>query len=449
MLNPFKYHYVCDDLAIILQTKIEKPKNKLKMFLMMLHGKAYWEDEGLIQHSIPIILHIIASSLIYCVFGHNPVSLLASVLFLVHPCHTEMSIWLSAKGYSMTAIWIMLAFHFPLLAIFIFLVPGVICVSGIFAPLLFLIKPSFINILAVLSIYTVYTHSKWIFNKEKNLKLKGFEGNDTALKINPYKLIIALKFYGYYFVNCIFGLSYTFYQSYMEDFLDTQEGIKKGHKIDGYFFVGLFFAGLLIYSLITNPFSVFTLGLFWATVNIAMWCNFISTGQQYIANRYCYLPNIGLMLAISSVIIHYPIVIGALIGWYLARLIPSIKQFENVYWHFFYQVYNQPKLYYSWINMGCLNFARGNFKAAMGDFSQALMLRPYNFKAMFNLSSCFIGLGDLPKAIKCFEDAKKCDIYGQEKKAEVVIKDRTELIAKLTNPKEKIKLNIEDIITVT
>ncbi len=157
---------------------------------------------------------------------------------------------------------------------------------------------------------------------KKNMKLKGFEGNDVALKISPYKFIIALKFYGYYFVNCIFGISYTFYHSYMEEFLDTQKGIKEGRKIDRYFFIGLFFAGLLIYSLITNPFSIFTLGLFWSTVTVAMWCNLVSTGQQYIANRYYYLPNVGLMIAISSVIINYPILTGALIGWYLVTTYP-------------------------------------------------------------------------------------------------------------------------------
>jgi len=451
-MNPLKYHYVCDDLAVILQTQnaqIEKPHNKLEKFMMMLSGKAYWEDEAAMQHIIPIVLHIITSTLIFFVFGHNNISLLASILFLIHPCHTEMSIWLSAKGYTLTTIWVLLAFHFPILALLIFIVPGVICVSGIFAPLLFLLKPNMFNIAAILVIYTVGMYSKWIFNKEKNMKLKGFEGNDVALKISPYKLIIAFKFYGYYFINCIFGISYTFYHSYMEEFLDTEKGIKEGRRIDGYFFVGLFFAGLLIYSLITNPFSVFTLGLFWATVTIAMWCNFISTGQQYVANRYFYLPNVGLMIALSSVIIHYPFLIGALIAWYLARLAPSIKQFKNVYWHFFYQIYNQPKLYYSWINMGCLNFARGNFKAAVGDFSQALMLRPNNFKAMFNLSSCFIALCKIPETVKIFEDARKCDIYGQEEKANIAIKDRMELINKLVECNGKIKLRIEDILILT
>ena len=451
-MNPLKYHYVCDDLAVIIQTqnaKIKKPKNKLTMFMMMLHGKAYWEDEAFLQHIIPMILHTIASALIYFVFGHNNISLLASVLFFIHPCHTEMSIWLSAKGYTLTTIWVLLAFHFPILAFFIFVVPTMICISGIFAPLIFLLQPNILNVIALFSIYTVWKHSQWAFNKEKNMKLKGFEGNDVALKISPYKFIIALKFYGYYFVNCIFGISYTFYHSYMEEFLDTQKGIKEGRKIDRYFFIGLFFAGLLIYSLITNPFSIFTLGLFWSTVTVAMWCNLVSTGQQYIANRYYYLPNIGLMIAISSVIINYPILTGALIGWYLARLIPSIKQFKNVYWHFFYQIYNQPDLYYSWINMGCLNFARGNFKAAVGDFSQALILRPNNFKAMFDLSSCFIALYKIPEAIKAFEDARKCDIYGQEEKANQPIKDRMALLNKIIESKGKIKLKIEDIPTIT
>ena len=434
VLNPLKYHFVCDDLACLdnsERAKTPKPKSRLKLLYLMATGWAYWKDEAFSAHLISICIHLVASFLVFWVFGHNTVSLLAAVLFLLHPASTEISIWMSAKYYGYATILVLLAWDFPILTPLIFLDPARLAVTALFSPLIFLARSDWLSILALFSVWMVYRQSKIIFNPEKNGKLMAYSKNKVAMKTDFWKFIIALKFYGYYLVNNVLGLHYGFYQSYMDDFIDTQEGIKKSHRLDIFFFVGLATITFLIISIRLIQTNLAIFGLFWATIHIAQFCNFINTGQQYISNRYYYLANVGLCLTLASVLIQYPFLAGLAVANYIRQLIPSIRQFENVYWHFFYQIVDEPEFYYSWINMGNLHFNRGHFKEAMGDYQQALILRPNNFKVYFNLSSAWIAIGKIDKAVACLEVARKADVFGQEERATQIIKDRMQLINKI------------------
>jgi len=447
VLNVFKHDFVSDDLTIVLRTeeeKKEKPKNYFKYLWTIINGDAYWRDDIVTPRIISLTIHLSVVAMIYLAFGKNLVSAIAAFLFMINPVHTDCWVWLSGKPYSRTALASMLAFMFPLAAPVIFLIPNVICVSGIFFPLIYLFAPGSLKLLAMLSLYMLITFGRWIFDKEKNGKLKGYENNKVASQITIWKFVTALKFYGYYLANSIFGIHYCFYQSYMGDHIDSLAGIKKAKRLDLFFFIGLAAAGTLGYCLLKGIDHISVFGLAWATLNIAMWCNFVNTGQQYIANRYVYLPNIGLMLALSGIIVNYPVVIGVLAGFYAARLVPSIAQFHNVFWHFFYQVNDEPRFYFSWLNMGTIHFHRGQFQRARGDYLEALSCSPNNFKALFNLSSACIALKKLEEAMQFFEAAKNADIYGQEKKAELAIKQRMELFNELSMASD-LRLRIEDI----
>ena len=73
-------------------------------------------------------------------------------------------------------------------------------------------------------------------------------------------------------------------------------------------------------------------------------------------------------------------------------------------------------------------YHRGAFKAAQYAYEQALSLREGDFKALFNLSSAYLAKGNVTKAVKYFELARKADVYGQEKRAEEVIIERMKII---------------------
>lgn len=477
------YHYICDDLGIYAETEkneIPKPKSKWKYIKMMFLGQAYWSDDilrkkeeaakkvgakerkkhlkeklllekNIYARAMPIIIHFIASALIYFTFGRTEISYLAALMFALHPVNTEVSVWLSGKPYGVTAIAVMIGWSLPILAplLYLFSPSWIMYYSGMFSPVMYLYRLDWWSLMAVLAMALVYARSKYIFNPERNVKLAGYKYNDQILKISPYKIIIALKFYGYFLANSIFGMHFSFFQSYMDDFVDTKEGIKKSHKVDKFFFYGCAGAIALILGFIFRRHDLWVFGLAWATINVAMWCNFVNTGQQYISNRYYYLPNIGICLMLADIIIRYFPLGIILIGWYARQLIYSIRSFEHVYWHFEYGLFDEPNFYYTWLNRGNLNFQNGHFTAATADYIEALRLKPGSFKVLFNLSSVWLARGNMTQAVGWFEQARTADAYAQEKAKEDLISKRMELINKIIAAKMHIKLKVSDIPIVS
>jgi len=455
LIPALRYHYVVDDLSVLAATerlKIQKPKNVLIYLWKVFRGQAYWEDKNCraIAHGMTIIIHSVVCVLIYYAFGRTEISYMAAVLFALHPNNTEVSVWVSGKCYGTTTAVILALWCFPLLAplVFFFAPVGLVYFNGILSPLAFLLHPQY-SFVAVFVLWLVYTRAKKMFTVEGNPKLSAYVKNKQVLRIHPSKIIIALKFYGYFLVNNLLGLHYSFFQGYMDDFVDTKKGIENSYKPDRYFVVGVLGIASLIYLLITQRGSMVTLGLFWATTNFMMWANFISLGQQYCQNRQGYLANVGLMLMISGLLVQYPLMIGLLCGFYARQLILARRQYGNVFWHFYYPLGDEPEFYYSWLNMGNLQFTRSQFSAAIASYVEAMHLRPNNFKVLFNLSSCAIAKGNIEQGIEFLEKARKADVYAQEKARDEVVSRRMKLINMLIENKMNVRLKVKDIDIVS
>jgi len=445
-----KYHYICDDLAVLDATERNKtpiPKNKLDYLWRMFRGDAYWADSRskALAHRITTLHHFFVCCMIYFVFGKTPLATVAAILFMINPTNTEVSVWLSGQAYGTTTFFSLVSWGIPVLAPFIFMFTpeAMIFYNGLFFPVVFLLYPGY-EYFALITVVLLLKRYKDMFDKKKG-KLSGYAKNKYALQVSPWKVFIAVKFYGYYLANNILGLKYSLYQSYMDDYLDTTAGIKKSKRIDAFFFIGLAGIATLIYLLITDRTNIITIGLFWATINIAMWCNFIMLGQQYVSNRQAYLANVGLMVAVAGVVIHYPYIAGVLIGWYIRQFIIARKQYTINFWQFFYGIVDEPEFYYHWINYGTLFFHRQEYKAALSSFTEANGLRPNNFKVLFNISGVYLALNNLKKSIEYLELSRKADVYAQEKRRDQVVQNRMNLINKIIQAKGTIQLNISEI----
>ena len=105
----------------------------------------------------------------------------------------------------------------------------------------------------------------------------------------------------------------------------------KGYKLDRYFWLGLTLFTIVvsycIYELFTG-WSPIGWGLACYTINIAMWCNYI-TIQQQIAERYCYLANVGMMYTLAYLALGNPIMIGIILTAYIVRNYYSMDTYLN------------------------------------------------------------------------------------------------------------------------
>lgn len=286
----FKYGFVSDDIPIAKKTE-PIAKNKWWEFWYELTSKRNFNHKRM--HIIVSTLHIITCLAIYHAFGANNISFIASLLFCVNPTNIYCSVWASGRGYTIGSLMAVLMFVFPYLSPLFYYIGLTQSNNLLFAPLLFLLTPTpfmvFIMLMAIPRVKDIFslTHAKF-----KN------ETNKELLSIHHRKIIPYMKTFGYYFILCFIPHKVALYHDFLYSFGVDKEANKETYKIDKHFWIGisLFFICLLSFFL---PNYYIKFGLLWFLINISMWANAI-TMQQQIANRYIYLANVGLMLALSS-----------------------------------------------------------------------------------------------------------------------------------------------------
>lgn len=404
-LRTLKYPGICDDIPVFNQT-VEIPKGWWMYFWYHLFGRKY--KEWKLPHILTLFFHTLNCILIYMAFGSNYISAIAALLFSVNPVNNQCSIWISGRvGYSMNTTFALLMWLFPLASPLIYLFATYFCgASIILFPLIFLFtKYWWLSALVGLGFWR---ESKRIFSKEPNAKFQT-ESNIELKSITPRKIIIALKSLGYYFINALFALRLGYYHKYLFLHGVNVETNKESYKIDKYFFIGIGVILLTLYTMIWTK----NIGMAWFCLCISQWCNVISFNQT-ITNRYIYMPNVGLTLFISSLLLYYPPLAMILFTYYATKLIPFLIFYKNEYWSIEHSCMEQPDFFYPWQNRAVHCFQNNNYHGALGNMLKANELRPNDWKILYNLSQIYMLLGNLTACKEYYELALKTKIDGRE-----------------------------------
>jgi hypothetical protein len=302
----------------------------------------------------------------------------------------------------MNTTFALLMWIFPLASPIIYLFGTYFCgASLILFPLMFLFtKYWWLSLLVVVGFYR--EHGR-IFNK-KDPGSKFVSESNTELKaIAPRKLIVFFKTIGYHLVNAVLALRLGFYHKYLFLHGVDKNTNKESYKIDKYFFIGIC---LIIYIVITR-----NIYLVWFMIPLLQWCNLISFNQT-IANRYVYLPNVGLMMFISSLI--HPYIAIALFTYYATKLINFLPFYKNEYWAIEHSCWEQPDFFYPWQNRSVHCFQNSNYHGALGNMIKANELRPNDWKISYNICQIYMLLGNMAAAKEWFKKAQGCMIDGRE-----------------------------------
>jgi hypothetical protein len=293
-----KYGYAIDDFDLA-KASVNKPiENKLwKRVYLAWRGQLYKDPR--LPHRITFTLHLANSLLVYYAFGHNWISFLTALLFSINPAGTQGSIWMAGKGYSsaVTLILLMISFKY-LTPAFYYLSTFCGMISSLPAPALFLGTPLWFWIFLIPLM--VWVNRKVIITSLQNkYKMTPKITRTPSLK----RSILYFKTLGYYFTLGLFPMRLGVYHDYGYVFGLTEKETKDCLKPDWYSFLGLGVVVTLIFSLIYFRYSPTTFGLFGFVVLISPWCNFPITIQQFVAERYLYLPLVFLMYFLVNVIV--------------------------------------------------------------------------------------------------------------------------------------------------
>lgn len=446
------FHYVGDDLTRYRQTdQPKKPKEWYRRLYQQLSFGKYYDDrdhkigeedpENMLAHLTSLVIHIVASVLIYLALGRNDLAFTAAIVFSILPFNHEVSMWMAANRYGITAIAALLCWWIPYLAPVMFYFSIWLGVTIIPFPVMFLTMPGVFKLLILLAPLALFIHYKCIFTDcgGTNSKMTAYCNYKEAFKVDWRKVIVWFKFYGYYFTCSLLGHKLAMFHKYNANYLCNRIDTDKAYKdLDVYFCLGVLLMCILIDLLIWDYDGMYGLawGLLWFTICIAPFCNLINVGNMLVTSRYTYLANIGIAVMVANIIQQYPPAL-MILGWYFTRTLYVQKSYTNEFWNTEFQIIEEPKYVHSWILHGNMMWARGHFKAALQDYYEATIHQPQSFKAHFNISGVYVMFGDVAHAVEALEQAKRCELMGQEATKDEAVHEREVLIGDLFMAQKK------------
>ena len=395
------FNFVSDDVVVAAK-KEPIPKNFIHGLWLQFWGHRYLNVKH--AHGLTLALHTLNCMLIYVLLRNTPFALVTALLFSVNPVNMQGgAIWLSGKGYSMATTATLIMFILPILApVIYFLAPN-------FSPSAFFTPVGFLGTKFWFWIFLVPIFMKWgrmgkiVHNKIYNQPSKTV--NTEMLIIKPKKIIPFIKTFGYYFILCLFPFRIGLYHQLLYGFGTNPIDNKKGYKLTWSFWIGLLIMSG-IFAHIVYFHNIASWGLWWFCMNIAMWCN-LRTIQQQITERYCYLPNIGIMIFLGFTFYNHITLLSIILTAYFIRLWYIMPSYINDYWIVEYNTLEFKNLHYPWLIRGIKKFGIGDIKGAYHDFCEAHNHKPYDFKTNYNLACASLMLGDWKNARKFFDEAKK------------------------------------------
>jgi hypothetical protein len=397
----------------------EKPKSFWVRLYLSWQGIYYNSKELPMAHAITFLLHLGNSLMVYYAFGHNWISFLTAILFCIHPAGTQGSVWLSGKAYSTAVFCTLLMYSTKWFApIFYYCAFTYGGFSATFTPLIF-ITSKFWPIAFVIPFAVILIFKKRI---KDALGAKWKITPASTRKPSLKRIILYFKTLGYYTCLSLVPLRLGVYHNYLYTYGLTEADTKKWHKPDLYAVLGLAVFAFTGYCFFAHYSSPVTLGLVWFLILISQWCNFPTTLQQAIAERYLNLPLVGAMYALVNGIYLIPdptiraFLLGAFIIGFAVRLNVHIPSYRNIHFQIDHNLVNFPECYAIWTWKGQEEKNRGAFFTALEAWFQGWKLRKIDFRLNNNIAVLLTQVGQLDQA-KSFLKLAEQNIPPDQKEA--------------------------------
>ncbi len=353
-----------------------------RKILASLRGSATSYFPLKVDHIVTLTLHVIAVCLVYIMFGQGMRAFLGALMFAIHPCNTQGSVWLNGKRYVISTIIVVIMMTWPVWSPLFLLVP-MFQLNAIFAPLLHVYHGSW-GLLAVFGVMglLLFNHIKKRFQKRMRCIPPGELSNVT-----PKKIVLFFKVFSKYFWHCLIPYKPAFHHFFMEDFGFSKEENDAWYSCDARYVVGLFTFGIIMATIFGTWGTPLAYGLFWFTLFITQWCHLYKHATQNFCERYLYLPSIGLMMAVAATA---PILVScALVGYYLALTVHSTDMYKNMGAFFHYNLSRYPTHFTLRSRQVMVLIKMDDIPRALASCKEGLIYRPDDF----GLNICAIHIG--------------------------------------------------------
>ena len=400
----------------VLQQKIrqrEKDKKEGRKFKLLntIHFRLY--GAGLcknlqINHFLVILLHGINSCLIYMASG----SMLGAMLYLLNPAMNQTAIWMNGRRYAVGILCVLLAWNFKVLFLPLYIFASWLHVYTIAFPLILLFTDYWV--IPIIGMVFAFVFAR----KPTILKFKGrmkdyAKGNEYQ-RVTPKKIVLYVKSLGFYFWHTLIPNKPRMYHEFMYYFSRYESENKRGYSLNFDFFKGLSVVAFIGYELIVNQ-NIWAL---WWLVFISQYSNIVTVTQN-VADRYCSLSGIGLMMILSKYLTALPspymeTVTGVIFTFYILRYIPLFKAYRSIEDYHLYHVRIQPDGVESRALLSDLYLRNKDAYRAFALIKDGLRYRPTDFKLLFIMSQIMFALNKVKDGLNCLDIAQKYAPIGDE-----------------------------------
>lgn len=315
------YHYVIDDNVKRDGYMYEVPETGP-------HPSLWVNKPSRWYRLFMIGMHCVNVSIIYLLWGWAP-----ALLFAVHPIGVWGTAWVTGNYYATTAYFCLISYYFLTtlpnafgaaiaMAFYTAALNSTIC--GITFPFLFLFP--FMGTPWGLTLFfplAMYLRGKR-FTTGIKIRLDFNKGKVVQAKFTWRRLILMTKVVARYIHICLFPERQGFFRSFGSGLQEYQEKYDRIHSANSEFWASLALClTLFIGGLFINP-----VGTVWFFGIIMLHSQWNMTGQ-FFAERYAYLPIIGLCLIAGTVLQHYPIAMAAVVTYLAYKTHKFIPYWQN------------------------------------------------------------------------------------------------------------------------
>jgi len=435
-------------------------------------GSDYTIPQGKIplwHHVLSVSVFNIACLLLYAFLASKfgvKTALLTTILFAVHPIGTQAVAWPSGLGYPLSLVWGCLALNLVghvysnpsteniIFGAILFCLLQFLAIHAQFATmmlwsvLLFFGYWQFSILGLCISIamgFDIIKHTI-LFRADEFKKQQ--MASSTFLK--PRKIVVALKTFIYYLKHTFWphpvGLYHVWGFHYGPDL----------ERKDWKFIRGLLAAIGLLGIFLLTPSQEIKLSILWFVAFIGIFLNWV-TIQQFVTERYAFIPTIGACLLIAYFTKDLPIAFAFILGAYLVRTWHILPQYDNELRFYQFNNWEFPKSEVALGNLGVTQLRMGWIGSAMDTWQLATRVNPDYDVPYYNIFSNYranaemaIRNGDYVGGINAYRQAlpylektlscKVCHFPDMWKK------DHESLLNILRNPAEMLKQEKERLI---
>ena len=233
------------------------------------------------------------------------------------------------------------------------------------------------------------------FNTGFNIRNQGKKD-----KIHIRKIAVMTKVMAYYIRINLFPNRLAFFREFGRRYRTDSLEKKEMESYNGLFWSSL----LLVLTFIGVGWQFSPLGVVWFIVTLAPFTQFKILGQ-FIAERYLYLPQLGLYLILGSMLSAHPVALAIVLTAYIYRshlYIPAFRKIESLYKN---GIQNYPDCVSNVANLGERYLHIGQLHRSRRLLEEGLKLEPDGFLCCTNLAAYWIAVRGYEQALYYTEKA--------------------------------------------